>query len=152
MIKFILVLSFILVEIKAGGGGTETGAAPTKNITGIDCYNNTHPANAKECFVNFDKEYSCCYAEITLRNGSHTTSCVKIKNKYDFIGSKLTEIEYKGNYEKANVVCESDLHAQKNCGGSRPSIIADCRMDGGESNSCCLFYDQKNTATCLLSA
>jgi hypothetical protein len=153
MIIFLLVLSFILLEIKAGGGGGSTSETTnTKNITGIDCYNNTHPEKPEDCFENFDKENSCCYAEITLHDGRNTTSCVKIKNKFDFIGSKLTKIEYNGTYEHANVICESDAHAQKNCGESNPKILADCRMDGGQSNSCCLFYNQENTATCLLSA
>ena len=153
MIKyyFFIIFIFLFKRIKTGGGAsTETEHKP-KNFTGIDCYNNTKPETEEDCFPNFDIENSCCFAVIKLNKDKNITSCIKIKNEYDFIGTKLKKLEYNGTFYNASVVCESDAHAQKNCGVWTPKNIEDCRLDGSKDTSCCVYNDYYNTKTCLLS-
>lgn len=151
MIKYcFFIVVVILLEKSNAGGGAPSGET-TKNITGIDCYNNTNPQSEDDCFPYFDKTYSCCFAKIKYSN-KNITSCVKIKTEYDFIGSRLTKLQYNGTYYNASVICESDAHSQRNCGVWTPKNLEDCRLDGSKTTSCCMFNDQNNTKTCLLSS
>jgi hypothetical protein len=152
---FIFISIYLLPSFRSSSGHTEEEVEEVITHEG-PCEMDTAPHQENECFERTNHTHSCCYGEKineseNLHEESHSaeTFCFGVDSYFKFAPHFIQEIQIDHTIKKVHLTCRNEN--KRTCSRANPKILEDCRIHGGDENSCCMITMLNKETNCILS-